>query len=77
MAGPENGVLAPLSHPRDIGTRWRCPPYSGERPKRHGHARLAHRSTLYKVVAGYYPLTRTYVSHEHTTLKPTALGESG
>ena len=41
---------------RDIGTRRRCPPYTGERPKRHGHARHAHRSTLSRVVAGYHPL---------------------
>ena len=34
------------SRPRDIGTRRRCPTHSGERPTRHGHARLARRSTL-------------------------------
>ena len=47
-----------FSRPRDFGTRRRCPPYSGERPKRHGHARLAHRSTFFRGVAGYHPLTR-------------------
>ena len=72
MAASETG----FSRPRDIGTRQRCPPHSGERPKRHGHARLARRSTLCRVVAGYHPITRTLVSHEHATLKPSALGES-
>ena len=28
------------------------------------------------VVAGYHPPTRTYVSHQRATLKPSALGES-
>ena len=73
MAASETG----FSLPRDIGTRRRCPTHSGERPKRHGHARLARRSTLCRVVAGYHPPTRTYVYHQHATLKPSALGESG
>ena len=37
----------------------------------------ARRSTLCRVVAGYHPPTRTYVYHQHATLKPSALGESG
>ena len=65
------------SRPRDIGTRRRCPTHSGERPTRHGHARLARRSILCRVVAGYHPPTRTYVYHQRATLKPSALGESG
>ena len=65
------------SRPRDIGTRRRCPTHSGERPTRHGHARLARRSTLSRVVAGYHPPTRTYVYHQHVTIKPSDLGESG
>ena len=73
MSASETG-FSPSS---DIGTRRRCPPHSGERPKRHGHARLARRSTLCRVVAGYHPPTRTYVSHQRATLKPSALGESG
>ena len=39
MAASETG----FSRLRDIGTRRRCPPHSRERPKRHGHARLARR----------------------------------
>ena len=54
MTASETG----FSPPRDIGTRQRCSPHSGERPKRHGHARLSHRSTFFRVVAGYHPLTR-------------------
>ena len=73
MAASETG----FSCPRDIGTRQRCPPYTGERPKRRGHARHARRSTLCMVVAGYHPPTRTYASHQRATLKPIALGESG
>ena len=65
------------SRPRDIGTRRRCPTHSGARPTRHDHARLARRSTLSRVVAGYHPSTRTYVSHQRATLKPSTLGESG
>ena len=65
------------SRPRDIGTRRRCPTHSREGPRRHGHARLARRSTLCRVVAGYHPLTRTYVYHQLATQKPSALGESG
>jgi hypothetical protein len=44
-----------FSSSRDIVTRRRCPTHSGERPKCHGHARHAHRSTLGRVVAGYLP----------------------
>jgi hypothetical protein len=44
-----------FSPSRDIGTRRRCLPLTAERPKRHGHARHAHRSTLCRVVAGYHP----------------------
>ena len=73
MAASETGI----SRLRDIGTRRRCSPHSGEPPKRHGYARHAHRSTLCRVVAGYHPPTRTYVSHQRATLKPSALGESG
>ena len=65
------------SRPRDIGTRRRCPTHSGARPTRQDHARLARRSTLSRVVAGYHPPTRTYVYHQRATLKPSALGESG
>ena len=72
MSASETGI----SPSRDIGTRRRCPTHSGERPKRRGHARHAHRSTLWMVVAGYHPPTRTYVSHQRATLKPSALGES-
>ena len=42
MAASETG----FSPSRDICTRRRCLPLTAERPKRHGHARLAHRSTL-------------------------------
>ena len=73
VAASETG----FSPSRDIGTQRRCPTHSGERPKRHGHARLARRSTLSRVVAGYHPPTRTHVSHQRATLKPSALGESG
>ena len=73
VAASETGC----SRPRDIGTRRRCPTHSGERPTRHGHARLARRSILCRVVAGYHPPTRTYVYHQRATLKPSALGESG
>ena len=66
MSASETGI-SPF---RDIGTRRRCPTHSGERPKRRGHARHAHRSTLWMVVAGYHPPTRTYVSHQRATLKP-------
>ena len=51
MAASETG----FSCLRDIGTRRRCPPLSAERPKRHGHTRHAHRSTLCRVVGGYHP----------------------
>ena len=61
MSASETG----FSSSRDIGTRRRCPTHSGERPKCHGHARNAHRSTLGRVVAGYHPPTRTYVYHQH------------
>ena len=54
MAASEMG----FSRPRGIGTRRRCSPHSGEPPKRRGHARHAHRSTLPRVVAGYHPHTR-------------------
>ena len=73
MAASETG----FSSSRDIGTPRRCPTHSGERPKCHGHARNAHRSTLGRVVAGYHPPSRTSVSHPRATLKPSALGESG
>ena len=73
VAASETGCLPP----RDIGTRRRCPTHSGERPTRHGHARLARRTILCRVVAGYHPPTRTYVYHQRATLKPSALGESG
>ena len=73
MTASETG----FSPSRDIGTRRRCPPHSRWRPKRHDHARLAHRSAVLRVVAGYHPSTRTYVSHQRTTLKPSALDESG
>ena len=73
MAASETG----FSPSRDIGTRRRCSPHSGERPKRRGHARHAHRSTLCRVVAGYHPPTRTYASHQRATPGPSALGESG
>ena len=73
VAASETGC----SRPRDIGTRRRCPTHSREGPRRHGHARLARRSTLCRVVAGYHPLTRTYVYHQLATQKPSALGESG
>ena len=66
-----------FSRPRDIGTRRRCSPHSGERPKRRGHARHARRSTLCRVVAGYHPPTRSSASHQRTTLWPSDLGESG
>ena len=56
--GRRGGVASEtrLPCPRDIGTRRRCLPHSTERPKRHGHARHARRSTLCRVVAGYHPL---------------------
>ena len=73
MAASETG----FSPSNDIGTRRRRPPYSGEPPKRRGHARHAHRSTLWMVVAGYHPPTRASVSHQRAMLKPSALGESG
>ena len=73
MSASETG----FSRPRDIGTRRRCPPHSGEPPKRHGHARHARRSTLCRVVAGYHPLLEPNVSHQRATLKPSDLGESG
>ena len=73
MTASETG----FSPSRDIGTRRRCPPHSRWRPKRHDHARLAHRSAVFRVVAGHHPSTRTYVSHQRTTLKPSALDESG
>ena len=70
-------MMSGFSSSRDIGTRRRCPTHSGERPKCHGHARHAHRSTLGRVVAGYHPPTRTYMSHQRATLKPSRRGESG
>jgi len=77
VAASETG----FSPSNDIGTRRRCPPHSGEPPKRHGHARHARRSTLCRVVglevAGYHPPTRSNVSHQRTTLWPSDLGESG
>ena len=73
MSASETG----FSRPRGIGTRRRCSPHSGEPPKRRGHARLARRSTLCRVVAGYHPPTRSNASHQRTTLWPSDLGESG
>ena len=73
MADSEAG----FSCPRDIGTRRRCSPHSGEPPKARGHARHARRSTLCRVVAGYHPPTRSNASHQRTTLWPSDLGESG
>ena len=66
-----------FSRSRGIGTRRLCSPHSGEPPKRRGHARHARRSTLCRVVAGLTPPTRSNASHQRTTLKPSALGESG
>ena len=73
VAASETG----FSPSRDIGTRRRCLPLTAERPKRHGHARHAHRSTLCRVVAGYHPPHSSQVSHQCATLKPSTLGESG
>ena len=73
VAASETG----FSPSHDIGTRRRCLPLTAERPKRHGHARLAHRSTLCRVVAGYHPPHSSQVSHQRATLKPSTLGESG
>ena len=73
MSASETG----FSRPRGIGTRRRCSPHSGEPPKRRGHARLARRSTLCRVVAGYHPPTRSNASHQRTTLWPSDLGQSG
>ena len=73
VAASETG----FSPSRDIGTRRRCLPLTAERPKRHGHARLAHPSTLCRVVAGYHPPHSSQVSHQRATLKPSTLGESG
>ena len=73
MSASETG----FSRPRDIGTRRRCSPHSGEPPKRRGYARLARRSTLCRVVAGYHPSTRSNASHQRATLRPSDLGESG